>query len=492
MACARVGECSIDPMRPLRCIAAGAALWALSATPSPAVAAPVLELDHGHVSVHQDRFLPAYAPPYASGRRRPAAQTAQSRTFRSELTRLHDEGRVDDTTFELARGILDEAEAAAARLTGTRRAELRGAIANLDAVAARGMLTASRVSPLATILDRNTEWWTTGSLLSDGARVTFKGSRVIYQYFRGEGIQFHPLANFGRASALAADPRYLTNADAFLTELRDFAVPRPGGGLTWEYSFDFDGGRPPWTSGLAQGAAIQAYSRVATALDKPEWADVARAGLRLYELPPPEGVRIRTAAGAHYLIYSFAPRMRVINAFSEAVLGLYDTATLLGDARAQALFAAGDAEARLELPSYDTGAWSLYDGVTESNLSYHELLTGFLADLCQRLPGTIYCGKAARFKAYETQKPRIRLLTRRLAVGRAQFLRISLSKVSSASVTGRRAGAVVYTWSGQLGHGTRLLGIRPRKAGRISFTLSARDLNGNRGTATGSVAVPGT
>jgi hypothetical protein len=461
-----------------------------------ASASPVFELDHGHVSLHDDPFLQAYAPPYGTGRPQPAATAAQAsgRSFRSELGRLHDQGRIDDVTFGLASGILDDAQAAAGRLTGTRRAELRGAIANLDEVASRGYLTASRVGPLTTILDRNTQWWTTGKLLANGDRVTFKGNRIIYQYFRGEGIQFHPLANFGRASALAADPRYIKNADAFLTELRPFAVPRSGGGLTWEYYFDFDGGRPPWTSGLSQGAAIQAYARVAKALDKPAWASVARAGLRIYELPPPNGVRIKTKAGAHYLIYSFAPGMRVINAFSFALIGLYDTAQLLDDPTAKALFTAGDAEDRLELPHYDTGAWSLYDGVGESNRSYHELLQGFMADLCNRGVGgsrSIYCTEAARFKAYESQAPRIGVVAgQHFAVGRDQYLRVSLSKISNVSIAGRRNGSVVYTWAGQLGYGTRLLPIHPRKPGRISFTLTAHDLEGNAGSGAGAVSVP--
>ena len=36
------------------------------------------------------------------------------------------------------------------------------------------------------------------------------------------------------------------------------------------------------------------------------------------------------------------------------------------------------------MPHYDTGAWSLYDQFSESNLNYHELLTEFLQHLCER------------------------------------------------------------------------------------------------------------
>ena len=46
----------------------------------------------------------------------------------------------------------------------------------------------------------------------------------------------------------------------------------------------------------------------------------------------------------------------------------------------------------------DTGAWSLYQlGGAESDLSYHELLTGFLRNLCDRTGVAIYCTTATAF-----------------------------------------------------------------------------------------------
>ena len=48
------------------------------------------------------------------------------------------------------------------------------------------------------------------------------------------------------------------------------AVTRPGGGLAWEYYFAFGGGRAPWTSGMAQSVAAQAFARAASLLpDEP-------------------------------------------------------------------------------------------------------------------------------------------------------------------------------------------------------------------------------
>ena len=43
---------------------------------------------------------------------------------------------------------------------------------------------------------------------------------------------------------------------ALLDEALGLATQRAGG-IAWEYLFHFDGGRPPWVSGLAQGTGLR-------------------------------------------------------------------------------------------------------------------------------------------------------------------------------------------------------------------------------------------
>ena len=102
-------------------------------------------------------------------------------------------------------------------------------------------------------------------------------------------------------------------------------------------------------SGLAQGTAIQALARAAVRFGEPRYFEAARAGLGVFREAPPSGVRISTPAGSHYLIYSFAPGLRVLNAFTQAVNGLHDFGALANDAEGRALFAAGEAQLRGEL-----------------------------------------------------------------------------------------------------------------------------------------------
>jgi hypothetical protein len=90
----------------------------------------------------------------------------------------------------------------------------------------------------------------------------------------------------------------------------------------------------------------------------------------------------------------------VINAFLQTLIGLYDYAQASLDPRAARLFAAGDAEARFELPRFDTGSWSLYQPGVADSLDYHVLVTGFLHELCDRTHAPVYCTTAARFESY--------------------------------------------------------------------------------------------
>src|SRR3954471_16997501 len=128
----------------------------------------------------------------------PRAEARAAPTFGGELARLAQGAQLDPTVAAEGRQTYLDARAAARRLTGTRRAELQGALRTVDGIAARGQLTPARVTPLALTLERNREWWTTHGPLPAGARVSFPGSELIWQAVPGQGIQIHPLANFGK------------------------------------------------------------------------------------------------------------------------------------------------------------------------------------------------------------------------------------------------------------------------------------------------------
>jgi len=268
------------------------------------------------------------------------------------------------------------------KLSGTRRSELGAVVANVRAIAAAGGFIPSRLPALFLTLERNRTWWTTGSLLASRVRISFPGSKLIWEYYSGQGIEIQWLGTFGEGNGFYSGNQN-NNLKQLVSELIPLATKRAGG-IAWEYMFQFDGGEPPWTSGLSQGTALQVLARDWSRFKEPAVLTAAQEALGIFKTAPPSGVRVASSLGAHYLEYTYAPTDRILNGEIQALVGLYDYTSITKDPVGLALFEAGDAEERVRTPLYDTGAWSMYDQFGESDLNYHELLTEFLTHLCER------------------------------------------------------------------------------------------------------------
>jgi len=398
------------------------------------------------------------------------------------------------------------------RLPDGRARELGAVVGGVESLARRRLLSGSRARLVFEQLRRNVDWWArsgppaaprpargsrspcAGGSGLGGSRITVEG--VVLQWYPGQGLQVQQLATAGRANALAqaclpADeaqaapcrPEQLREALDALTRL---AVQRDGH-VAWEYLVAFGGGRGPWTSGMAQATAMQALVRGAAALGAPRYAELALRGLGLFERAAPAGVRAAGAGGAggaHYLLYSFNPGLRVFNAFVQTLVGLHEVAERTGDPRARALFAAGDRAARREVPLADTGAWSRYSlRGAESDLGYHRLVRDVLRRLCERTGTAVYCATAERFTAYLREPVTLSVTPGRRAV---------LSKVACVTLTvrrGRRGGPVVARVSRVLPGGRRALPWTPPAAGRYVLEVVAEDLTGRRARAERAIIV---
>ncbi len=397
-------------------------------------------------------------------------------------------------------------------LPAARGRELGAVVAGVESLARRRLLTASRARLAFEQLERNADWWArsgppaaprpargsrspcAGGAGLGGARVTVDGA--VLQWYPGQGLQVQQLATAGRVNALAqaclpADPQAPPGAAPCRPEqlrealdaVRRLAVDR-GDHVAWEYLVAFGGGRGPWASGMAQATAMQALVRGGQALGEPAYAQLALRGLGLFERRPPAGVRARGLGGAdapHFLLYSFNPGLRVFNAFLQTLIGLHEVAERTGDPRARALFAAGDREARREVPLADTGAWSRYSlRGAESDLGYHRLVRDFLRRLCDRTQGAVYCTTAERFTGYLREPVTLRLTPDRRAV---------LSKVSCVTLRVRRGGRTLTTVSKVLQGGEHALPWTPPAAGRYVLDVVAEDLAGHRVRAERAVTV---
>ena len=493
------------PFRQLFWILGGLLAGLLLLAPA-AGAAPVLVLsDDGSARIARDglpapRELPGLVP--ATGARRggtPLASSAATRrgpTVRGELRRLRRRGAIDAATEVARLAAYDRARSTSRRLTGVRRAELTGALGVIDGITARRELTPSRLIPLWTMLERNERWWRTGPLPGSGQRVQFEGSEVLWQYVPGQGLHAHPLANFGRLNGLwQGGRRYEGRMGVLMDELLALRAERAGG-IAWEYYFAFGPSRAPWVSGMAQATALQALARAAERLGRSaEVLGIAQAGLGIFETAPPAGVRVPSGGGAHYLLYSGDAGLRVLNGFAQALSGLESFAAATGDPRAQRLYGEGRTALAPEIAASDTGAWSLYSlgrVSVEASLSYHQLLVGFLANLCQRTGDSLYCDTGARFAGYAEQPPVLRVLTRRMRAGSPGALRLRLSKRSAVTLRIERDGRLVASRAlGTMPYGRRSVPFTPprRRPGTYTVAWTGTDVAGNSGAGSTTVQV---
>jgi len=423
----------------------------------------------------------------------PAAGAKGHPTVRESLAQLLASGQIDEATHDRHVASYDAAQQTLKRLRGRRFTELKSVLATLDRLSEQRLLVPTRLPLLFRTLDVNRRWWPGGPLLGYGRRVELAGSGLVWQSYPGHGLQIQWLGTFGKANGLftGKQDKYDVRLRKLLDEARGLASVRAGG-IGWETPFRFDRAAPPWVSAMSQGTALQAYSRAAVRLGHPDYFQVAREGLGVFRTPAPDGV----TAGGHYLIYSSWPQLRVLNGFVQALNGLHDFARLANDVEGKALFAAGEAKLRAELPSYDTGAWSMYSNKRESDLGYHVLVRGFLSGLCERLESSrladpaLYCATARNFTRYLREPPRVVLqASGRPRVKRRAYVAFTLSKTSAVTLTVRRRGAIVASAGVHFGRGEHRIAWTPRRSGPVSVMVRAVDPAGNVGVARGALTV---
>ena len=176
-----------------------------------------------------------------------------------------------------------------------------------------------------------------------------------------------------------------------------------GGGIAWEYFFDYSGGRAPWLSGMAQAVAAQAFARTAALVPDQETALMreARAAYRAI----PSHLLTSVAAGPWIRLYSFQS-LRVLNAQLQAIVSLQSYATTAEDPDAAALAARMQRAAAATLPSFDTGYWTYYSLPHETSpLDYQQFVVQLLKKLAPSDPR--FADAATRFAAYRASAARV-------------------------------------------------------------------------------------
>jgi D-glucuronyl C5-epimerase-like protein len=388
-----------------------------------------------------------------------ASTTALERAALTKLKRAP----VDATTKTAARAEIARAAHLIRTLPNGRGYHVL--VALREAASFRAALTQPRAQALYGALRANDDFFAKHWAPTDKTDIV-GADGVVYRYFGGYCFRFHPLANFGvlNARATAGDVEGTQElADALLAR----GVYQRGGGIGWEYDFDFGGGHAPWLSGMAQAVAAQAFARAATVVpdDAPSYMREATAAFRAI----PGHLMTSVAAGPWIKLYSFSS-LPVLNAQLQATISLQAYAAASSDPQAAALATRMENTAAATLPRFDTGYWSYYSLPREpSPPDYHRFVVQLLTKLAAT--DTRFTDAAMRFKAYEKQPPAFQLAN--AGVGQIRFW---LSKPATV-VANTAAGPTKRV---ALLDGWHTLIWSPKRSGVYPVHVTATDWNGNR------------
>ncbi len=353
-------------------------------------------------------------------------------------------------------------------LAPERRGYIETALEQVGALS--GRLTAPRAVAVFGQLRANDDWFSAHPAPAASTDIT-DSDGIVYRFFAGRCFEFHPLANFGALNDdvakkdVAATQRL---ADALVAR----GVARAGGGIAWEYYFDWDGGRPLWTSGMAQAVAAQAFARAALLVGAESTAFDAEA--RAAYLAIPGKLLTSVSTGPWIRLYSFSG-IPVLNAQLQALVSLQSYAANTNDPAAAALAAQMQRAAAETLPRFDTGYWTYYSLAGEqSPLSYQKYVIQLLRKLA---PADARFGaEATQFADYLRQLPAFQV-----ADAPAGEVRFWLSK--PAWVTVAEGGGATLRLSLVGGWHTLRLG-GPKRAGIYGVHVTAVDPAGNRASFT--------
>ena len=209
----------------------------------------------------------------------------------------------------------------------------------VERLAATGQLIAGRMPAVFLNLRRNTRTWTTAPFPRPAERRTFGRGPAVFQYVPGHGMQLHLLATWGgstrglrrclAARGAGAQARARRARRARAARRRRAAASSRGSTTTPTRRARRRGSagwrRPPRSR---RSRAARGCSR------KPRYRRLARRALGAFETPPPAGVAVPPRAAARYVMYSFAPTLRILNGELQAINGLRDAAVLGRESRA--------------------------------------------------------------------------------------------------------------------------------------------------------------
>ena len=288
----------------------------------------------------------------ARGRRAarpPGRRAARERgpSVSGALQGLQRSGAITPAQYAQYSGAYVAAKRSLGRLSGTRAHRARrGAGQRRRRWPRRGHFIASRLPVCSSRSNATASGGRPNRCCRSGARVSFPGSKIVWEYYAGQGIEIQWLGTFGEANGYYLSGHENANLRQLLDEVLPLATKRAGG-IAWEYMFQFDGGRAAVDERALAGHRAAGARALVVALQGTRAADRRAAGARHLPDAAPER-RAGEDAGRRRTTPSTPtrPSDRILNGFIQAVVGLYDYTQITKDPLGLKLFEAGDAEAR--------------------------------------------------------------------------------------------------------------------------------------------------
>jgi len=370
-------------------------------------------------------------------------------------------GRLSRTAAAVDRREIARAVHLVRVLPAGRREHVMVALEQAGALGKR--LTAPRALAVFGQLHANDDYFARHAAPRPGTDIT-DADGIVYRYFAGRCLEFHPLAEFSalNARALAKD---VAGTQRLAAALAARAVPRNGGGNAWEYYFAF-GGSPPWVSGMAQAVAAQGFARAAALVPEQSaaWLREATGAFRAISR-----LMTKVPAGPWIRLYSFKSTP-VLNAQLQSVLSLQTYAKAADDSTAAALADRMELAAAATVQRFDTGYWSYYSlAGNPTPLSYQRYVVRLLRKLA---PADLRFARAAdRFAAYLRQPAAFQLAN--APVGELRFWLSKPATVTATTAAGRTvrlrllAGWHTFSW-------------KPKRVAFYAVRVTAVDYAGNR------------
>ncbi len=232
---------------------------------------------------------------------------------------------------------------------------------------------------------------------------------LSWQYYANNGIYFQPVNTIQLVVYII--PHLYPSTDSILQmaePIYRYALWRQSAGRhfpVWEYDFPWNSGgvsvQAPWTSGMAQGMALDLFTEAYHRTGNPIWRNRAYQVLNSFLVSWNDGGVLLPDTSHGYWWEEYHPTVQVWNGSVIALISVGYFAKVMGDSAAQRMFDSGVQAVKFYTPFYDTGTWTLYSRTQGYNsIAYHGLCVRLMDQLYVMTSDPYFKTVADRWRAY--------------------------------------------------------------------------------------------